>query len=144
MSKSILGAFFVGRAMAGDAQTQSKVGKIEAEGRADIAQINAKSSQNTALALAVAIKQSREEVGDWRQYAARLRVNLDGRKLSEATLLAELKKANINHPLATEEGFAEIFKKNLADQYEIDDVKFSERLDEEQGRSVVEGRDAVS
>jgi hypothetical protein len=138
---NVLGSFFAGRVMAGEVKDKS--GEIAAEGRADIANIKADSAHNTSMALVVALNQSEDESDNWRQYAARLRVNLDARKMSEATLLAELKKANVEHPLATEEGFAEIFKKNLDEQYAADDEAFNKRIYDEQQKSVTIGRDAV-
>jgi hypothetical protein len=135
--------------MSNKALTGFFLGQMAAGGLPPV-EMDTGAARNAAMAAAaggyVAAQIAREETQGWRQYAARLRVNLDGRKLSEATLLAELKKANINHPLATEEGFAEIFKKNLIEQYGIldgDDVKYGAMLDEEQKQSAVGGRDAV-
>jgi hypothetical protein len=67
--------------------------------------------------------------------------------MSEATLLEELKKASINHPLATEAGFEEVFKKNIGEQYaelagdgiNTFDATEAKRLK----KSVEEGRGAV-
>lgn len=62
-----------------------------------------------------------DERDDWRVYAARLRVNLEARKMSEQALLTALKEQNVNHPLATEAGFEAKFQEMLAEQYgEVD------------------------
>lgn len=128
MSNKALVSFFLGQVAAG--------GNPPAE-RSNVA------ADNASMAMRVGYQ---IDIDGWRQYAGRLRANLDARKYSEATLLAELKKANIDHPLAKEEAFTEIFKKNLAERYSVaeqDDEKYGARLNEEQQKSVAIGREAV-
>ncbi len=118
-------AFFIGRGMAGGegvdrtAENSARTDARIAENNAAIAKNDAAQSQDTSLALAVALKKEREKTLQWGSYADRLNVNLAARKMSEATLLAELKKANISHPMATEEGFQALFEKMREEQYGI-------------------------
>ena len=111
-------SFFVGQQMAGG-DGVDRTSENSARTDAKIAEDNAAQSQESSLALALALKKEREEVLNWGRYANRLNVNLAARKMSEATLLAELKKANIEHPMATEEGFQALFEKMLDEQYGI-------------------------
>jgi hypothetical protein len=136
-------AFFVGQAIAG------RGGETSPGNSGAVSSAN-RSASLASTGEAIAIDQrnvAEERVKNWRSYAGRLRVNLEARKMSEATLLEELKKANINHPLATESGFEEMFKKNLAEQYaELagDGINtFDATEAERQKKSVEEGRGAV-
>lgn len=111
-------SFFAGRMMAGG-DGVDRTAENSARTDARIAENNAAQSQETSLALALALRKEREESLNWGRYANRLNVHLAARKMSEATLLAELKKANIEHPMATEEGFQALFEKMLGEQYGI-------------------------
>lgn len=117
---NILAAAAFGKAMAGD-------------NSAGIADERARSEVSTAERTASIATTEREiermgrvsaeaEGRNWRIYANRLNNHLAARKMSEATLLEELKKANISHPLATAEGFEELFDKALAEQYGADEI----------------------
>lgn len=101
-------AFFMGRAAAG--------------GDGGPSSNNAGAALDASMAGSAARVSGQIEVDKWRVYANRLNVNLAAHKMSEATLLAELKKANIDHPMATEEGFQALFEKMLADQYGVGDL----------------------
>jgi hypothetical protein len=141
--KNIFTSFLVGRAMAGG-DGVDKSAENSARNDAKIAQNEAAVSQDTSLALAIAVRQARNEAQNWRQYAARLRTHLEARKVCEAKLLEELRVANINHPLATEAGFSEILEHALATQYASPDDVFDALEAERMRRSVEEGRMAVS
>ena len=131
---SALTAFFVGRAMAGPDNSGELAALSEAKGMRVVL--------NEAIDR---LNESKKNSVEWRQYAARLRVNLDARKLSESTLLLELKKANIEHPLATEEAYAALFNKNLEEQYAkaTEQDAFEKNLHDEHEKSVTVGRSAV-
>ena len=135
---SALTAFFVGQAMAGPDDSGELAALSEARGTREV------------LKVAIdKLNESKKYGVDWRQYASRLRINLDARKLSEATLLLELKKANIEHPLATEEAYAALFNKNLEDQYAkatdnaAEEAAHIKNIDGECEKSATVGRSAV-
>jgi|GEM_PF-5770036 threonine aldolase len=139
-----LTSFFIGRELAGG-EGNDRSGEIAARSDAAISNNKADSAQNVALAIAETLEQERGDAHNWRVYANRLNIHLAAHKMSEATLLAELKEANVNHPLATEEGFNELFDKMLADQYaEADQEMKSEGISrfEKKSREEVGGERA--
>jgi len=111
--------------------------RIRAQAAQDEAQAASESKKSeqgheVMMAMAIAVKQARDETQGWRGYAGRLRMHINAHKMSENALLDALKAENINHPLATEEGFKEHFRVELAKQYaDIDD---SDEAGDEQGR----------
>lgn len=94
--------------------------------------------------VAVVVKKEKDAALSWRQYAGHLRANLEARKMAEDALLDELRKANVNHPMATVEGFSTTFKKMLSEQYSADQLAFDQREAERMRKADEEGGVAVS
>ncbi|GAB1235000.1 hypothetical protein [Ferrigenium sp. UT5] len=150
MSNQLLTGLVMGKLLGGG----DKTAEIAAEGEAQRARADAAYSHNTALAIVGALnrvegalKEEREAKQGWRQYAARLRTNLEARKMSEAALLEALKQENVKNPLATEEGFKEHFQAELAKQYGVgldaDPQTFDAREEATMLKQRTEGRGAV-
>lgn len=100
-------------------------------------------ARDRAVELAGQVAELTDQVENWRIYASRLRANLDARKASESTLLEDLKRENINHPLATREGFEAMFQEMLCNQFALPDEPFNARINQEMADSVEFGRRAV-
>ncbi|GAB1233279.1 hypothetical protein UT4_17460 [Ferrigenium sp. UT4] len=144
MSNQLLTGLVMGEMLSGG----DRSAEIDANTRA----YTARSQADTAIELLKREREEHEQTHEarqgWRQYAARLRTNLEARKMSEATLLEALKKESVNHPLATEEGFKEHFQAELAKQYGVvemdaDHQAFDAREEATMLKQRTEGRGAV-
>ncbi len=149
----VLAGYLTGGLLAPDrsAEIHAKTDATVARTDAAIAEDRAETAGKANIMLAVAVHNARqeaavavEEKNNWRKYANRLNAHLTARKMSESDLLDALKEQNINHPLATKEGFEEQFKKHLAAQYQEFDTSENPSAAQKSLREVGKGREDVT